>query len=108
MQSVAQDQLYHCSFCGKNQEQVRYLVAGPKLENLVAIAGVKLETIDYRIHICNECVEMASEIIEEAQGQAKTDNSMSKASPALRPRDAVLISSGHNTPWYSEGRRQLG
>ena len=72
--SVAQEQLYHCSFCSKNQEQVQYLVAGPKLENLVAVAGAKLENIDYRIHICNECVDLANEIIAETQGQAKTDN----------------------------------
>lgn len=36
-----------CSFCGKNQEQVRRLVAGPG------------------VYICDECVELCSEIIEE-------------------------------------------
>ncbi|HIZ07114.1 MAG TPA: ATP-dependent Clp protease ATP-binding subunit ClpX [Candidatus Eubacterium avistercoris] len=37
-----------CSFCGKAQEQVRKLIAGPK-----------------GVYICDECVEICSDIIEE-------------------------------------------
>ena len=40
------DQL-RCSFCGKLQEQVRKLVAGPN------------------VYICDECIELCNEIIEE-------------------------------------------
>lgn len=36
-----------CSFCGKPQEQVRRLIAGPN------------------VYICNECIELCQEIIEE-------------------------------------------
>ena len=36
-----------CSFCGKSQEQVRKLVAGPG------------------VYICDECIELCTEIIEE-------------------------------------------
>ena len=36
-----------CSFCGKPQEQVRRLVAGPN------------------VYICDECVELCDEIIQE-------------------------------------------
>ena len=36
-----------CSFCGKNQEQVRRLIAGPN------------------VYICDECIELCSEIIED-------------------------------------------
>ena len=36
-----------CSFCGKGQEQVRKLIAGPG------------------VYICDECVELCNEIIEE-------------------------------------------
>lgn len=36
-----------CSFCGKSQEQVRKLVAGPG------------------VYICDECIELCSEIVEE-------------------------------------------
>ncbi len=37
-----------CSFCGKSQEQVRKLIAGPN-----------------GAYICDECVDICSEIIEE-------------------------------------------
>ena len=39
---------YTCSFCGKNQEQVRRLIAGPGA-----------------VYICDECVELCREIIQE-------------------------------------------
>ncbi len=47
--------LYHCSFCGKNQDQVKRLIAGPGA-----------------VYICDECVELCREIIdEEAAGTTK-------------------------------------
>jgi len=39
---------YHCSFCGKSQDQVRRLIAGPGA-----------------VYICDECVELCREIIDE-------------------------------------------
>ncbi len=45
-----------CSFCGKAQEQVRRLVAGPG------------------VYICNECIELCKEIIEEDYQDAVTFN----------------------------------
>ena len=39
--------LVKCSFCGKSQEQVRKLIAGPG------------------VYICDECIELCNEIIEE-------------------------------------------
>ena len=36
-----------CSFCGKTQDQVRRLIAGPN------------------VYICDECVELCDEIIQE-------------------------------------------
>src|SRR5213596_2234228 len=46
---------YTCSFCSKNQDQVRRLIAGPGA-----------------VYICNECVELCREIIqEESAGPAK-------------------------------------
>jgi ATP-dependent Clp protease ATP-binding subunit ClpX len=39
---------YVCSFCGKNQDQVRRLIAGPGA-----------------VYICDECVELCREIIQE-------------------------------------------
>ncbi len=47
---------YHCSFCGKNQDQVRRLIAGPGA-----------------VYICDECVDLCREIIdEESSGTAAT------------------------------------
>jgi ATP-dependent Clp protease ATP-binding subunit ClpX len=42
--------VYRCSFCGKSQERVHRLIAGP--------GG---------IYICNECVQLCREILEEEQ-----------------------------------------
>ena len=36
-----------CSFCGKNQKEVTKLIAGPA------------------VYICDECIQLCSEIIEE-------------------------------------------
>src|SRR5438105_2096103 len=45
---------YRCSFCGKSQEQVQRLIAGP--------SGV---------YICDECIDLCREIIEEEQSTVK-------------------------------------
>ncbi len=39
---------YNCSFCGKNQDQVKRLIAGPGA-----------------VYICDECVDLCREIIDE-------------------------------------------
>ena len=39
--------LLKCSFCGKSQKQVKKLIAGPG------------------VYICDECIELCVEIIEE-------------------------------------------
>ncbi len=41
---------YHCSFCGKNQDQVNRLIAGPG-----------------SVYICNECVRLCQDIITEEE-----------------------------------------
>jgi ATP-dependent Clp protease ATP-binding subunit ClpX len=41
------DKQLRCSFCGKSQDQVRRLIAGPN------------------VYICNECVELCQDIVEE-------------------------------------------
>jgi ATP-dependent Clp protease ATP-binding subunit ClpX len=43
-------ELLKCSFCGKSQKQVRKLIAGPG------------------VYICDECIELCNEIIEEELG----------------------------------------
>ncbi|GAE87423.1 ATP-dependent Clp protease ATP-binding subunit ClpX [Acetivibrio straminisolvens] len=47
-----------CSFCGKTQEQVKRLVAGPG------------------VYICDECIELCSEIIEEEYEDTKADTEL--------------------------------
>ena len=44
--------LLKCTFCGKSQKQVRKLIAGPS------------------VYICDECIELCNEIIEEELGGA--------------------------------------
>jgi ATP-dependent Clp protease ATP-binding subunit ClpX len=41
------DALLKCSFCGKSQKQVKKLIAGPG------------------VYICDECIDLCNEIIEE-------------------------------------------
>ena len=55
------DDKIRCSFCGKSQQQVRKLIAGPN-----------------GAYICDECVDICSEIIEEElldSGERETDDS---------------------------------
>ena len=46
--------LLKCSFCGKSQKQVRKLIAGPG------------------VYICDECIDLCNEIIEEELGESAT------------------------------------
>ncbi len=51
--------LLKCTFCGKSQKQVRKLIAGPS------------------VYICDECIELCNEIIEEElgnQARAQTES----------------------------------
>ena len=47
-----EDKLLHCSFCGKNQNEVRKLIAGPS------------------VYICNECIDLCNDIIKEEISEA--------------------------------------
>jgi ATP-dependent Clp protease ATP-binding subunit ClpX len=44
-----------CSFCGKSQDEVHRIIAGPG------------------VYICNECVELCQEIYEEDVGNIQMD-----------------------------------
>jgi len=59
-----------CSFCGKPQEQVRRLVAGPG------------------VYICDECIELCSEIIDEEFDEVRID---STAGELPKPKDIKII-----------------
>lgn len=40
---------FRCSFCAKSQDQVKKLIAGPE------------------VYICDECVDLCNEIMDEAK-----------------------------------------
>jgi len=46
---------FFCSFCGKNQKEVKKLIAGPS------------------VYICNECIKLCSEIIEDEEKEKKEE-----------------------------------
>jgi len=52
--------LLKCSFCGKSQKQVQQLIAGPG------------------VYICDECVELCNEIIEERLAEAGAEEGSSE------------------------------
>ncbi|MBT3515796.1 MAG: ATP-dependent Clp protease ATP-binding subunit ClpX [Nitrospina sp.] len=56
---------YRCSFCGKNQEEVKKLIAGPT------------------VFICDECIELCNEIMVEEWAQAKSED----VQHLLKPKD---------------------
>ena len=51
------DKLLYCSFCGKNQNEVRKLIAGPS------------------VYICNECIDLCNDIIKEEISESKDEES---------------------------------
>lgn len=63
--------LLYCSFCGKNQQEVRKLIAGPS------------------VFICNECVELCNDIIRE-QLQEAGDDGEEGALPRPQEIKAIL------------------
>ncbi len=60
-----------CSFCGKTQDQVRIMVAGPG------------------VHICNECVTLCQEIMEEGYGVPTSRRKKNEDEPLtlLKPQE---------------------
>ena len=52
-----------CSFCNKSQEQVRKLIAGPN------------------VYICDECIEICSEIIQDEFDNEPSDSEINLLKP---------------------------
>ncbi|HSZ51670.1 MAG TPA: ClpX C4-type zinc finger protein [Caulobacteraceae bacterium] len=73
----------HCSFCGKSQVDVDTIVAGP---------GVK---------ICNECVELAANVISETRGKPRSPQTMFQD---YRPTDQLL----HNLKLHDQAFESVG
>lgn len=51
------DKVFHCSFCGKSQHEVRKLIAGPS------------------VYVCDECVALCNDIINEESREDKSTSS---------------------------------
>jgi ATP-dependent Clp protease ATP-binding subunit ClpX len=51
---------FFCSFCGKNQKEVQKLIAGPS------------------VYICNECIKLCGEIIEDEEKEKATETESAK------------------------------
>ena len=64
--------MHRCSFCGKTQDQVRRLVAGPN------------------VYICNECILLCQEIISDDLAAAAPTTSDPKDLPKPAEMKAVL------------------
>lgn len=68
-----EDTRLKCSFCGKSQDQVKKLIAGPG------------------VYICDECVDLCNEILDEelfdspSQGQQAKDQSLPLISDVPKP-----------------------
>jgi ATP-dependent Clp protease ATP-binding subunit ClpX len=66
---MSDKEILSCSFCGKGQHEVKKLIAGPS------------------VYVCDECVELCSDIIkeEELESSKSTENSIS--TKIMTPRE---------------------
>ena len=56
---IRPDDTIRCSFCGRTQDQVRKMIAGSGNHN---------------VFICDECIELCSEILEEELGKQEEED----------------------------------
>ena len=68
------DSRLKCSFCGKTQDQVKKLIAGPE------------------VYICDECVELCNEILDEEffEGKGKSEKAESETDEKPIPKPAEI------------------
>lgn len=68
--------LFKCSFCGKSQKQVKKLIAGPG------------------VYICDECIDLCNEIVEEEFSQSSespTNDELLKPAEIVSFLDSYII-----------------
>ena len=70
--STTDEKLLFCSFCGKNQNEVKKLIAGPS------------------VYICDECVSLCNDIIKEDLESKEAENSETKKLPIPEEIDSFL------------------
>ena len=71
-----------CSFCGKTQDQVKKLIAGPD------------------VFICDECVELCNEILDEEFFEGKEKNSEGKEGELASENEEKSIPKPHEIKAY--------
>jgi ATP-dependent Clp protease ATP-binding subunit ClpX len=77
------DKIFHCSFCGKSQHEVRKLIAGPS------------------VYVCDECVMLCNDIInEEGRGEK------APAAPDTMPRLPTPVEIRNTLDEYVIGQTQ--
>ncbi len=67
---VRPEEKIRCSFCGKNQDQVRKMIAGTN-----------------GVYICDECIELCSEILEEELGNEEEERPDFSGINLLKPKE---------------------
>ncbi len=69
------EKLLYCSFCGKSQDEVRKLIAGPS------------------VYVCDECVELCNDIIKEEleEGDEFIDGNLPKPKEIKAELDGYVI-----------------
>ena len=67
-----EDKLLYCSFCGKSQNEVRKLIAGPS------------------VFICDECVDLCNDIIREEADAESEDATPERSTPSPQEIHAIL------------------
>jgi len=66
------DKLLYCSFCGKSQNEVRKLIAGPS------------------VFICDECVDLCNDIIREEADAETGETNSEQSTPSPQEIHAIL------------------
>jgi ATP-dependent Clp protease ATP-binding subunit ClpX len=67
-----EDKLLYCSFCGKSQNEVRKLIAGPS------------------VFICDECVDLCNDIIREEAGSETDETGVEQSTPSPQEIHGIL------------------
>lgn len=69
---------YLCSFCGKNQDQVQHLIAGPKM-----------------VYVCDECIDrFSSEATSQTQQPPQTANTCSFCGKPQKKVQRLMLGPG--------------
>lgn len=79
------EKILYCSFCGKSQEEVRNLIAGPS------------------VFICDECIELCNDIIRDGPSASRTPESLA----TLPTVDALVTCADSVIPGQQGPKRAL-